>query len=754
MSVVSDSNKMMDWKNSLPIETPPDSLLSPPVFHNSPDLNEIYNNSESNKTPDEIEDEEKSQDYCICDRKTCDEGEIMIQCEFCDQWFHLPCVNLTTRLIADIDTYVCSACRTNDRQIIYKKRKNFHRHDYSDPNAAKKPVQAGTQVFVENLLKRNFLDAYESNLVTKLDSGDLLTIEYFEKNGFNKPVLIENKSTLGFTMPSAHEIDLSKIENIVGGDYLLDVIDVERQEVYPMNINELNSYFKTEPREKIYNLISFEISKTKLTENITAPRIVEEISWVSNGVWSDDDPIPEENSSNSSSLKKNHIIKPEVQKYCLISAGRSYTDFHVDFGGSSVWYHVVKGDKIFYLIEPTEENLKLYENWNGLKNQSEVFFGDKVKNCYKFELHAGNTIFLPSGWIHAVYTPNDSLVFGGNFLHSYSIQLQLKCYEMELRLKTPEKYRFPAFETLQWYAAKYYTQILKDSITNKKCIDFNLYMSLKFLNTILRKWITSKDYYETHDYEIPKKINCDKLVRIMSKELAKSEILLKSQGLYKSMKKINCEKSQKEVISYKNVTEGIMLDADETKQAPIKLKIKIKSSVEDDLKIAEVVKNDSENEGINDIKNCIQDGDYVYPNLGDSINNQNLNTSNEEQKSARKRKIKPFAAHYLAPKSEIVKAQEGDDEDKDEDYYHDEEDPDDNDEDFKLKVKNNLKLSNKLKKKQLKKEKMANEDSKVEQKMTGLTPSAIGSKQKNKKGLATTKQRLGKLLKLNRIVNI
>lgn len=186
-----------------------------------------------------------------------------------------------------------------------------------------------------------------------------------------------------------------------------------------MNINELNAYFQTEPRSKVYNLISFEISNTKLTEDITAPRIVHEISWVSNGVW----PEAEQTQINSSA---DNIVKPEVQKYCLISAGKSYTDFHVDFGGSSVWYHVVKGDKIFYLIEPNDENLKIYENWNCLKNHSEIFLGDQVKNCYKFELRAGNTIFLPTGWIHAVYTPNDSLVFGGNFLQSLNIPLQLK----------------------------------------------------------------------------------------------------------------------------------------------------------------------------------------------------------------------------------------------------------------------------------------------------------------------------------------
>lgn len=34
---------------------------------------------------------------------------------------------------------------------------------------------------------------------------------------------------------------------------------------------------------------------------------------------------------------------PKVQKYCLMSVKGCYTDFHVDFGGTSVWYHILKG---------------------------------------------------------------------------------------------------------------------------------------------------------------------------------------------------------------------------------------------------------------------------------------------------------------------------------------------------------------------------------------------------------------------------
>ena len=41
------------------------------------------------------------------------------------------------------------------------------------------------------------------------------------------------------------------------------------------------------------------------------------------------------------------------------------------------------------------------------------------------------TLFISLGWIHSVYTPEDSLVFGGNYLHSYNIPLQLRIHDIE-----------------------------------------------------------------------------------------------------------------------------------------------------------------------------------------------------------------------------------------------------------------------------------------------------------------------------------
>ena len=112
--------------------------------------------------------------------------------------------------------------------------------------------------------------------------------------------------------------------------------------------------------------------------------------------------------------------------------------------------------KIFWLIPPTDDNLKLYEEWTLSGKQGDVFFGDTVAKCGKIILDPGNTLLIPSGWIHAVYTPEDSLVFGGNFLHSFAIEKQLRVAQIEELTKVPTKFRFPFFNELQWYALDKY----------------------------------------------------------------------------------------------------------------------------------------------------------------------------------------------------------------------------------------------------------------------------------------------------------
>lgn len=78
---------------------------------------------------------------------------------------------------------------------------------------------------------------------------------------------------------------------------------------------------------------------------------------------------------------------------------------------------------------------------------------------------------IPTGYIHAVYTPMDSIVFGGNFLHSYNVDTrefprsldsplnsiatdsffsssggELRLRQIEIDTKVPQRFRFPMFD--------------------------------------------------------------------------------------------------------------------------------------------------------------------------------------------------------------------------------------------------------------------------------------------------------------------
>ncbi|RCN38147.1 hypothetical protein ANCCAN_15950 [Ancylostoma caninum] len=102
------------------------------------------------------------------------------------------------------------------------------------------------------------------------------------------------------------------------------------------------------------------------------------------------------------------------------------------------------------MVEPSPTNIRLYEEF--VKNPEQTgFFGNVVDKCCRVVLNPGTTTIIPSGWIHAVYTPSDSLVFGGNFLHSLRSEMQIQVYLSENRINITKKFRFPYIEELMLY---------------------------------------------------------------------------------------------------------------------------------------------------------------------------------------------------------------------------------------------------------------------------------------------------------------
>ncbi|MBV2113414.1 MAG: DDE-type integrase/transposase/recombinase [Candidatus Thiodiazotropha sp. (ex Ctena orbiculata)] len=63
----------------------------------------------SKETEDDQDEEDDQKQYCVCRKPY--SGQFMIQCDFCEEWYHGSCVNITPTDALGIDRYKCKACK-------------------------------------------------------------------------------------------------------------------------------------------------------------------------------------------------------------------------------------------------------------------------------------------------------------------------------------------------------------------------------------------------------------------------------------------------------------------------------------------------------------------------------------------------------------------------------------------------------------------------------------------------------------------
>lgn len=181
---------------------------------------------------------------------------------------------------------------------------------------------------------------------------------------------------------------------------MIDVMDVSTQKGTEMSMAQWTRYYETpiSQREKLYNVISLEFSHTKLENLVRRPTTVciawhvpyvwlenglffsclssvavqvDLIDWVDN-MWPRHLKERQRDSTNSItdmqypkvqkcvklhslSQRLNYFLRSILiqtdfftwfYRYCLMSVEGCYTDFHIDFGGTSVWYHILRGSKV------------------------------------------------------------------------------------------------------------------------------------------------------------------------------------------------------------------------------------------------------------------------------------------------------------------------------------------------------------------------------------------------------------------------
>ncbi|GMR32038.1 hypothetical protein PMAYCL1PPCAC_02233, partial [Pristionchus mayeri] len=213
-----------------------------------------------------------------------------------------------------------------------------------------------------------------------------------------------------------------------------------------------------------FNVLSFDFSTFGLSDLVSPPAIFKKISWMK--YW------PDERKQRTVNFKDEMYSEmksyPSVESFLLMSPAGCYTDAHIDFGGSSFYLHVLKGRKIFFFVPPTEENLVKYEEFVYTKRDSK-FFGEYVEDCARVEVLQGQTMIVPAGYIHAVYTPEDSLCFGGNILHTRAAKMQLRVQELEKKMFGGEATSRFVFPFLDDVILHYFASVLK-TVTGREYI--------------------------------------------------------------------------------------------------------------------------------------------------------------------------------------------------------------------------------------------------------------------------------------------
>uniref|UniRef100_A0A1I7U0P4 JmjC domain-containing protein n=1 Tax=Caenorhabditis tropicalis TaxID=1561998 RepID=A0A1I7U0P4_9PELO len=311
-------------------------------------------------------------------------------------------------------------------QIVPQNREEFYQH--------LKSLKIGSRQFLD------FYGKYEEKYVCNeglIPVVECETEEDFEekRDHLNKIYLIKNGITRngsGLSIPEDFNFETVK-------NYLNDSNDKNKkfwminsleQRTEKMTIRTLIKKMNTyQNQEEIWNLLSLEFSRwrSKLRDQFRLPAMVKSecmISRLENALKKKKEELAADTRKDQASLNKMKEFVdrqlreiPKYHKFVLISMAGSFTDIHVDFSGTAVYYHVVKGRKIFYVAKDTEENMNEYQKQE--RGEAGQWLGATLSDQWqRIVIEEGNTAILPPGYIHFVYTPMHSLVIGGNYLHA------------------------------------------------------------------------------------------------------------------------------------------------------------------------------------------------------------------------------------------------------------------------------------------------------------------------------------------------
>ena len=167
----------------------------------------------------------------------------------------------------------CKDCEADHGPLIVKKLTNNCRHDRSEPDDKDKPLEIGTPDFIEQLKQLQFAVPSKGEDYVVSENGSEITYDYFQRNGFTKPIVVKNADGLGMSIPTAFKE--ANLIRFLDKKHVVQIINVRKQHSESYTLYEFLELLNI--RKIAFNSLSIEVSKTKL--KIEAPKVVRDLSW-------------------------------------------------------------------------------------------------------------------------------------------------------------------------------------------------------------------------------------------------------------------------------------------------------------------------------------------------------------------------------------------------------------------------------------------------------------------------------------------
>ena len=122
---------------------------------------------------------------------------------------------------------------------------------------------------------------------------------------------------------------------------------------------------------------------------------------------------------------------PKQSTFCLFTMQGASMSYHLDLWATAVLYVVLWGVKLFVVAPPTKHNLGLLRSWQESggdgRREAHARFPAELEQAQIAVLLQHQALLLPSGWVHAVFTPVDSSTLGWNWQPEAQLPSALEC---------------------------------------------------------------------------------------------------------------------------------------------------------------------------------------------------------------------------------------------------------------------------------------------------------------------------------------